>query len=50
MPFRVDRSETHAANWEVIIPASCDFGCREVMDEVIEEFSGRYDLLPEARA
>jgi hypothetical protein len=50
LPFRVDRPEPNAANWEVLIPAACTFGCREVMDEVIEEFSGRYELLPEARA
>ena len=48
LPFRVDKSDAYAANWEVIIPSSCAFNCREVMDEVIEDFSRRYELLPEA--
>jgi len=48
LPFRVDRNETNAANWEVIIPSACSYNCREIMDGVIEELSRRYDLLPEA--
>jgi hypothetical protein len=50
LPFRVDRRDPEDANWEVIIPTSCSFGCREVMDEVVEEFSRRYELLPGERA
>ena len=49
LPFRVDRTDGEAPNWEVIFPAECGFGCREVMDEVIEDFSQRYELLPEQR-
>lgn len=48
LPFLVDRVEPNAANWEMIIPASCSFGCREIMDEVVEELSRRYELLPQA--
>jgi hypothetical protein len=48
LPFRVDQPSPEGANWEVIIPTECSYGCREVMDEVIEQFSGRYNLLPEA--
>ena len=48
LPFRVDRSDAQVANWEVIVPSSCSYNCREVMDEVIEDFSRRYDLAPEA--
>jgi hypothetical protein len=48
LPFRVDRSDADASNWEVIVPAGCENNCREIMDEVIEDFSRRYDLLPEA--
>src|SRR5690242_7574258 len=50
LPFRVDRNEPNAPNWEVFVPTSCGFNCREVMDEVIEHFSRSYDLLPEARS
>jgi hypothetical protein len=49
LPFRVDRPHVDAPNWEVIFPTTCTFGCREVMDDVIEDFSGRYELLPETR-
>jgi len=48
LPFRVDRPDGNTANWEVIVPASCTYNCREVMSEVIEDFSRRYDLLAEA--
>ena len=47
LPFRVDRPQAAGPNWEVIFPASCTFGCREVMDDVVEDFSRRYDLRPE---
>jgi hypothetical protein len=47
LPFRVDRGRDEAPNWEVIFPTECGFGCREVMDEVIEDFSQRYELAPE---
>ena len=46
----VDRPHPEAANWEVIIPSACDFGCREIMDEVVDQFLQRYDLLPEEAA
>ena len=44
LPFRVDRREHDAPNWEVIFPSECSFGCREVLDSVIDEFSRLYDL------
>ena len=50
LPFRVDRAGTDAPNWEVIFPAECSYGCRVVMDEVIEDFSQRYELLAESQS
>jgi hypothetical protein len=50
LPFRVDRERAEAPNWEVIFPTECGHGCREVMDEVIEDFSQRYELLPETQS
>lgn len=47
LPFRVDQIAPGSPNWEVIFPPSCTFGCREAMDEVIEDFAQRYELLPE---
>jgi hypothetical protein len=49
LPFRVDRHDANGANWEVIIPASCGFNCRDVLDDVVRDFSRRFDLLPEGR-
>jgi hypothetical protein len=48
LPFRVDRAANDAPNWEVIFPAECGYGCRLVMDDVIEDFSQRFELLSEA--
>jgi hypothetical protein len=47
LPFRVDNPNHAGANWEIVFPAECVNGCREVLDEVVEDFSHRYDLLPE---
>ena len=47
LPFRVDRNERDAPNWEVIFPPGCGYGCREVLDSVIEEFARQYDLRAE---
>ena len=47
LPFRVDRAHPDSANWEVIVPTACTYGCRELMDDVIEQFASRYDLLPD---
>ena len=49
LPFLIDRTGTDAANWELIIPRECTRGCREILDEIVEEFSRSYDLIPEAR-
>ena len=47
LPFRVDNPNATGANWEIIFPSTCTRGCREVLDQVVEDFSHRYDLLPE---
>ena len=47
LPFRVHRLEANASNWEVIVPTSCEYNSREVLDEVIDDFAKCYDLLPE---
>ena len=51
LPFRVDRSDANGSNWEAIVPSSsCEYNCREVMDEVIEDFARRYELRSEANS
>ena len=49
LPFRIDRNGSDEANWELIIPGECSRGCREILDEIVEEYSRSYDLVPEAR-
>jgi len=49
LPFLIDRADSDAGNWELIIPQECARGCREILDEIVEEFSRSYDLAPEAR-
>lgn len=49
LPFRVDRGAEEGPNWEVVLPASCDAGCREVMEEITYEFGSLYDLAAEPR-
>ena len=46
LPYRVDRRDG-SANWEVIMPPSCPVGCAHVLEELIEEYSGVYDLAQE---
>ena len=48
LPFRVDSPNHAGANWEVTFPTECPRGCREILDEVVEEFARSYELLPEA--
>ncbi len=50
LPFRVDRREADGPNWEVVLPPSCEEGCKEVMDELVYEYGLMYDLAPEPRA
>jgi hypothetical protein len=47
LPFRVDRIEPSAANWEVAVPSDCTFGCAAVVEALVEEFRTLYDLKPE---
>jgi hypothetical protein len=44
LPYRVDRPDEEAPNWEVRLPPACSFGCRQLAEELIEEFRMLYDL------
>jgi hypothetical protein len=50
LPFRVDRLEPTAPNWEVVLPPSCQKNCRSVIEDLIAEFGLLYDLRLEGRA
>ena len=49
LPYRVDRSGEEAANWEVMIPDACQWGCDMLLEEIVEDFRQRYDLVGEVR-
>ena len=44
LPFRVDRNEPDAPNWEVVTPPTCDNGCSAVIEELVSEFGQLYEL------
>lgn len=44
LPFRVD-VVSGGANWEVITP-QCPLQCESVLQDVVQEFQGRYELNP----
>ena len=47
LPFRVDNTNHAGANWEILFPSECSRGCREILDEIVEDFSRRYNLIAE---
>jgi len=49
LPFRVDRRDERAANWEVVIPPPCALSCAAVIDEIVSEFQQLYELKPDDR-
>jgi len=46
MPFRVDRLEPDAANWEVLFPADCGGECAAILQELVAEHQEAYELVP----
>ncbi|HEX4333607.1 MAG TPA: hypothetical protein VH040_15830 [Usitatibacter sp.] len=44
LPFRVDRNDPDAPNWEVVMPPPCNHGCAGLIDELVFEFGQLYDL------
>lgn len=44
LPYRVDRVDHDAPNWEVIIPAPCPHDCSRIIEELVDEYALRYDI------
>jgi hypothetical protein len=44
LPFRVDRRDPQAANWEALVPPECGHACDQVVEELVFEFQSLYDL------
>ena len=47
LPFRVDRQDKDASNWEVVTPPACPHGCKEIIEELLAQFELLYDLRPD---
>lgn len=45
LPFRVDRHEAQAPNWEVAIPQDCGRDCGDLIQELAAEYQVRYELV-----
>ena len=48
LPFQVDRHNGSAANWELALPPDCGGECRGIVEELVAEFSGAYELRPDS--
>ena len=46
MPFRVDRLEPDAPNWEIFTPVDCGGECASLLEELVAEHQARYELVP----
>ena len=46
LPFRVDRLDPHAPNWELVMPPHCDRGCAAILEDLMGDFGTLYDLRP----
>ncbi len=44
LPYRVDRRDGASANWELVSPMDCSKGCKQLVDELVLEYSRLYDL------
>ena len=44
LPFRVDRADDSAPNWEVLMPPPCSYGCQVIIEELAFELGLLYDL------
>ena len=43
LPYRVDQHDG-SANWEIIMPPDCAFGCANIVEELVDEYAKVYDL------
>ena len=46
LPFRVDRHEPQAPNWEIFFPPDCGGECGDLMQELVAEYQAHYELVP----
>jgi hypothetical protein len=44
LPYRVDRQDANAGNWDLPMPPDCGGECRGIIEDLYLEFSTLYDL------
>ena len=44
LPYRVDQPDGSKANWEIIFPPDCAFGCAQIVEDLVAELAKVYDL------
>jgi hypothetical protein len=44
LPYRVDRGEEEDANWEIVLPVRCPWGCELLVEEIVNDYQSRYEL------
>ena len=49
LPYRVDRADGQASNWELVVPTECPYNCRVVIEDLVQEYGARYDLAEDRR-
>jgi hypothetical protein len=49
LPYRIDPVQRGGANWEIIAPARCRFGCDLLLEDLVGYFQSFYELRGNAR-
>jgi len=44
LPYRIDAPDVDTANWEIVPPSGCPWGCSLLLDEIVGEFQQLYKL------
>jgi len=47
LPYRIDQPDHSKANWEIVIPDECIYGCARVVEDLVAEYARIYDLAPD---
>ena len=48
LPYRIDRRDGDGANWEIVVPPDCAYGCGRIVEDLVQEYSELYDLAPDS--
>ena len=48
LPYRIDQPDHSNANWEIVPPAECAYGCALIIEDLVDKYSQAYDLSADA--